>query len=139
MALPLDLHLARAWDSKASLESLLLEDSICAFACSETVPLTLQLSIDMYGNTAEDFQMRMKPFIQNTPLQAARPGIDDEKYIKDVERAGGRPGYDHEIAGMYIYNSLLLLSFGNPPYIIYLDSTTLSGAAPHIAYRQLIC
>ena len=56
----------------------------------------------MYGNTDEDFQARMKPFIQNAPLQAARQGLDDEQYVKDAEQAGGRPGYDHEIAGMYI-------------------------------------
>ena len=56
----------------------------------------------MYGNTAKDFQARMKPFIQNTPLQAARPGVDEEQYIKDAEKEGGSPGYEHEIAGMYI-------------------------------------
>lgn len=30
----------------------------------------------------------------------AREGIDDEKYVKTVEKSGGRPGYDHEVAGV---------------------------------------
>ena len=58
------------------------------------------VATEMYGSTSEDFQRRMKPFIQNAPLQKGRPGIDDEQYLKDEERAGGRPGYDHEIAGV---------------------------------------
>lgn len=66
--------------------------------------LTKQMLADMYGGTDEDFQKRMKPFIQNAPLMAARPGIDDEKYIKDVDRTGGRLGYDYEIAGKCTLN-----------------------------------
>ena len=58
------------------------------------------VATDMYGGTRVDFQRQMKPFIQNTPLQAVRPGIDDEQYVKDAEKAGGRPGYDHEVAGV---------------------------------------
>ena len=42
----------------------------------------------------------MKPFMQNAPLQKVREGIDDEKFVKDAELAGGRPAYDHEIAGV---------------------------------------
>ena len=55
---------------------------------------------DMYGATGEDFQKQMKPFIQNAPLMAARLGIDEEEYMKDAEKVGGRPGYAHEIAGV---------------------------------------
>lgn len=54
----------------------------------------------MYGSTREDFQKQMKPFILNAPLMAARPGIDDELYVNDADKAGGRPGYDYEIAGI---------------------------------------
>lgn len=58
------------------------------------------VATDMYGETGPEFQQRMKPFMQNAPLQRVRPGIDSEQFVKDEERAGGRPGYDHEIAGV---------------------------------------
>jgi len=58
------------------------------------------VATDMYGGTPPEFRAMLKPFIQNTPLQKARPGIDDEQFVKEVEVAGGRPGYDHEIAGV---------------------------------------
>ena len=58
------------------------------------------VATDMYGNTGPEFQQRMKPFMQNAPLQKVRPGFDDEKFVKDEENAGGRPAYDHEIAGV---------------------------------------
>lgn len=57
------------------------------------------VATDMYGGTSPEFQKRMKPWMQNAPLQKIRPGIDDEQFVKDAENAGGRPGYDHEIAG----------------------------------------
>ena len=55
---------------------------------------------DMYGAVGSEFEAQMKPFIQNAPLQRAREGIDDEALVKDVEKAGGRPGYDWEVAGV---------------------------------------
>lgn len=58
------------------------------------------VATDMYGSTSEEFQMQMKPWILNAPLMRAREGVDEEKYMKDAEKAGGRPGYDHEIAGI---------------------------------------
>lgn len=58
------------------------------------------VATDMYEGTTPEYQKMLKPFIQNTPLQKVRPGIDDEQYVKDAEKAGGRPGYDHEIAGV---------------------------------------
>ena len=57
------------------------------------------VATDMYGSTSEAFQKRMKPFIQTAPLQKVREAIDDEDFVRDEEKAGGRPGYDHEIAG----------------------------------------
>ena len=54
----------------------------------------------MYDMTGPVFQQQMKPFMQNSPLQKVREGIDDDKYVKDAEFAGGRPAYDHEIAGV---------------------------------------
>lgn len=54
----------------------------------------------MYGATGSDFQQQMKPFMQTAPLQKVREGIDDEKFVKDADQAGGRPAYDHEIAGV---------------------------------------
>jgi 3-oxoacyl-[acyl-carrier protein] reductase len=58
------------------------------------------VATDMYGATSEAFQGRMKPFTQNAPLAAVRPGIDNEVFIRDEHKAGGRPAYDHEIAGV---------------------------------------
>lgn len=54
----------------------------------------------MYSETSDDFRQRMKPFIQNAPLQKAREGLDEKQYVDAAEDAGGRPGYDHEIAGV---------------------------------------
>ena len=58
------------------------------------------VATDMYDATGEDFQAQMKPFMQNAPLQAIREGIDEEKFVKDAERAGGRPAYASEVAGV---------------------------------------
>lgn len=58
------------------------------------------VATDMYGSTGPKFQQEMKPFMQNAPLQRVRPGLDDEQFVKDEEKAGGRPAYDHEIAGV---------------------------------------
>lgn len=55
---------------------------------------------DMYGATSEEFRRQMKPLIQTTPLSLVREGIDEDKFVKDAERAGGRPAYDYEIAGV---------------------------------------
>ncbi|KAL8665496.1 MAG: hypothetical protein Q9202_002201 [Teloschistes flavicans] len=56
------------------------------------------VATDMYSGTRVDFQQQMKPYIQNAPLMKEREGIDPEQYVKDAAKAGGRPGYDHEIA-----------------------------------------
>ena len=58
------------------------------------------VATDMYGSTGSEFQQQMKPFMQNTPLQRVREGLDDEQFVKDAESVGGRPAYDHEIAGV---------------------------------------
>ena len=58
------------------------------------------VATDMYGGTSEDFQNTMRPWLQNTPLAPAREGIDDTQFVNDAPKAGGRPGYDHEIAGV---------------------------------------
>lgn len=60
------------------------------------------VATDMYGGTRPDFQLQMKPFIQNAPLMAPRLGIDDAQYVADAEKTGGRPGYDFEIAGIVV-------------------------------------
>lgn len=58
------------------------------------------VATDMYGETGPEFQQQMKPYMQNAPLQRVREGIDEQKFVDDAELAGGRPGYDHEIAGI---------------------------------------
>ncbi|KAL9035553.1 MAG: hypothetical protein Q9180_004804, partial [Flavoplaca navasiana] len=58
------------------------------------------VATDMYSSTGADFQQQMKPFIQNAPLMRERDGVDPKQFVDDAEKAGGRPGYDHEIAGV---------------------------------------
>ena len=58
------------------------------------------VATDMYGGSSPEFQRQMKPFMQSAPLQKVREGIDDEIFVRDDEKAGGRPAYDHEIAGV---------------------------------------
>lgn len=58
------------------------------------------VATDMYGSTSPEFQKQMKPFMENAPLQKIRAGVDEERFVEDAEAAGGRPGYDHEIAGI---------------------------------------
>lgn len=58
------------------------------------------VATDMYGSTSEEFQGRMKPFVQNAPLQKVREGVDNKVHVDAAETAGGRPGYDHEVAGV---------------------------------------
>ncbi len=55
---------------------------------------------DMWGQTSEEFQQHVKPFIERTPLMKAREGIDDDNFLNAVENVGGRLGYDHEVAGV---------------------------------------
>lgn len=58
------------------------------------------VATDMYESTSPEYQKQMKPFMQSAPLQKVRPGIDDEQLVRNAETAGGRPAYDHEIAGV---------------------------------------
>lgn len=58
------------------------------------------VATDMYGSTSPEFQQQLKPHIQHTPLMKEREGLDPDEFVKDAEKAGGRPGYDHEIAGV---------------------------------------
>ena len=58
------------------------------------------VATDMYGGTSKGFQLQMKPFMQNAPLQKIRPEIDEKMFVDQAEDAGGRPAYDHEIAGV---------------------------------------
>lgn len=58
------------------------------------------VATDMYGSTSPAFQRQMKPFLESAPLHQARHGIDDEKYVRAAGDAGGRPAYNHEVAGV---------------------------------------
>ncbi|KAI4099266.1 MAG: hypothetical protein LQ339_006058 [Xanthoria mediterranea] len=58
------------------------------------------VATDMYSSTGADFQQQMKPFILSAPLMREREGVDPQEFVDDAEKAGGRPGYDHEIAGV---------------------------------------
>ena len=58
------------------------------------------VATDMYGETSAEFQLQMKPFMLNAPLQKVRLGVDEQLFVDQAENAGGRPAYDHEIAGV---------------------------------------
>lgn len=58
------------------------------------------VATEMWLEISNKLRQNLKPFAQSAPLTKAREGIDDEKYVKAVETAGGRPGYDHEVAGV---------------------------------------
>ncbi|TVY22348.1 L-xylulose reductase [Lachnellula hyalina] len=55
---------------------------------------------DMWFSTTDDFKKRLKPWIEKTPGSAIRPGIDDQDLISGADKAGGRPAYTQEIAGI---------------------------------------
>jgi len=55
---------------------------------------------DMWAGTTEEFKLRLKPFIQQTPGSKIRKELDDEDLVADAENAGGRPAYVGEIAGI---------------------------------------
>ena len=58
------------------------------------------VATDMYGGVSDDFAAKNKPWLLNTPLAATREGIDDQQFVDDSPKTGGRPAYDHEIAGV---------------------------------------
>lgn len=55
---------------------------------------------DMWAWTTPEFKKSLRPFIQQTPLSAIRPEVDDKDLVDDADNAGGRPAYVHEIAGI---------------------------------------
>lgn len=58
------------------------------------------VATDMYDSTSPDFQQQMKPFIEHAPLMRPRKDIDSDEMVEAAVKSGGRPGYDHEIAGV---------------------------------------
>ena len=55
---------------------------------------------DMWAGTTPNFKKQLRPFIQQTPGSNIRPEVDDADLVEDAERAGGRPAYVSEIAGI---------------------------------------
>ncbi len=55
---------------------------------------------DMWSKVGPEFVELMSPFVRHTPLQAIRPGIDDEDLVAGSKALGGRPAYVDEIAGI---------------------------------------
>jgi len=52
---------------------------------------------DMWNKTSPEF---MRPFVEHSPGMAIREDIDPEALVLDGKKAGGRPGYVEEIAGI---------------------------------------
>jgi NAD(P)-dependent dehydrogenase (short-subunit alcohol dehydrogenase family) len=58
------------------------------------------VATDMYWGTTKEFQESMSHWTKNTPLAAIRKDVDPKEILDGAEFAGGRPGYDHEVAGV---------------------------------------
>lgn len=54
----------------------------------------------MWFGNSDAFMEGIKPFMQGAPLQKVREGVDDQAFIDGAEKAGGRPAYTGEIAGV---------------------------------------
>jgi len=54
----------------------------------------------MWFSNTDEFMENIRPFVQSTPLQKVRPEIDDRDLVEGAEKAGGRPAYVAEIAGV---------------------------------------
>lgn len=55
---------------------------------------------EMYSRNSDEFKRLIKPFIQNAPLMAVRPGVDDPAIVEEAQTTGGRAGEADEIAGV---------------------------------------
>ena len=89
--------------SKAALESMTRTWAReLAERCTVNAINPGPVDTEMWGkNAGSKFEEEMKAFIRTTPLSAVREGLDREDLVKDAPRAGGgRPAYDHEIAGV---------------------------------------
>ena len=58
------------------------------------------VATDMYVGVSKEFEANVRPWLQNTPLARTREGVDDKQLVDDEPKLGGRPAYDHEIAGV---------------------------------------
>ncbi|KAF2275232.1 NAD(P)-binding protein [Westerdykella ornata] len=58
------------------------------------------VTTDMYLSTDDKFTAQNKPHIENTPLARPRQGIDPPEIYEPAMKAGGRPAYSEEIAGV---------------------------------------
>ncbi|KAF2142682.1 uncharacterized protein K452DRAFT_318260 [Aplosporella prunicola CBS 121167] len=58
------------------------------------------VATDMYASNGEDFFTMINPWLKNTPLAAAREGVDRDEFVQAAPKAGGRPAYEDEIAGV---------------------------------------
>ncbi|KAI9883184.1 MAG: hypothetical protein M1823_005041 [Watsoniomyces obsoletus] len=55
----------------------------------------------MFKEAGEDFYEGIRPFVETAPLMKAREGLETDEVMKIAERlGGGRPAYEHEIAGI---------------------------------------
>lgn len=58
------------------------------------------VATDMYASNGDDFYNMINPWLKNTPLAPVREGVDKEEFVKAAPKAGGRPAYEEEIAGV---------------------------------------
>lgn len=58
------------------------------------------VSTSMWFQNSDEFMAAIKPVIQQAPLEKIRPELDEPALVEGAEKAGGRPAYTWEIAGV---------------------------------------
>ncbi|KAK0654028.1 L-xylulose reductase [Lasiodiplodia hormozganensis] len=58
------------------------------------------VATDMYAGNGEEFFTMINPWLKNTPLAPVREGVDRDDFVQAAPKAGGRPAYEEEIAGV---------------------------------------
>ncbi len=59
------------------------------------------VNTDMFMNSPPDFFEGIRPFVEKAPLMKAREGMETDEVMKVSKSiGGGRPAYEHEIAGI---------------------------------------
>ena len=58
------------------------------------------VATDMYSGVPAHFEDHIRPWLQRTPLAAAREDLHGKDAVELAAKGGGRPAFDHEIAGI---------------------------------------
>lgn len=68
--------------------------------CNSVNPGPVDTDMFAAATGGTTFEEDLRPWVMKTPLAQVKQGLDDEKWIKYAEKAGGRPASSEEIAGV---------------------------------------